>query len=111
MRDIPVEAGNYPHRITFYGDQGTEPDSHGHADEVPGAIGKAWAKIEPRSGREFWHGDQVEADVTHLVECHYRDDVTNNDWFLFDGRRFNLASVRNDMEANIRLLIQAVEVV
>ena len=57
--------------------------------------GEVRARIQPLSGREYWLADQVQAEVTHRVTLRAYPGLTADWRVLFQGRIFNVISVRS----------------
>lgn len=71
-----------------------------------------WARILPRTAREFWHIDQVDADVTHLLKVLWDSQtktITSAMRAKLGGRVFQFTSVFNAEEANREMWITAIE--
>lgn len=66
--------------------------------------------IEPMSGDELMRAQQVDAEVTHRITSKWRDQFVPRNRIQFDGRTFNILSVRNLLEQDIAAEVMAKEV-
>jgi SPP1 family predicted phage head-tail adaptor len=54
-----------------------------------------WAKVEPLTGRERVAARKIEESVTHRILLRRRRDVTAAMRIFYDGRLFNIRTVRD----------------
>ena len=69
----------------------------------------AWASIEPLNGREFFEARMIQAEITHRITIRYRPDITPEMRLEFNGRYFDIESVRNIREIGNTTIIMARE--
>lgn len=116
---LTVKAGS------FIGPQATvlklsaTPDAAGHIDETDESnwrpLGdKRWIRPVPRGSREFFRGEQVAAEITHMIEMRC-DSIseTYTTWMKIKwrGRTLNLAGPGVNVDEEDRLLrFPAIEV-
>lgn len=65
--------------------------------------------MEPISGREFWAGHQVQAEVTHRIRMRYLPGVRPTMKVFFGEREFEIESIINWQERNIDLQLMCKE--
>lgn len=70
---------------------------------------RAYAKIKPVSGKEYFAAGQDKASITHQISTRFIKGVNAQMEIHFNGRRFNIKSVANLFERNSELEIMAVE--
>lgn len=94
----------------------TTPDAAGHVDLADDAnwdeVGKCWSAMTTRGGREARVFDQVQADVSHIIEMPY-NSLTKTivpKWRLKMGtRRFNITAAYDVDEQHRTIRIEATE--
>lgn len=70
-----MDIGNLRHRVTFEKPIEVDDDYAGHTVTwQPVCI--VWASVEPLSGREYFYGHQIAAEVTHRVRIRYNGKIT-----------------------------------
>ena len=88
-----------------------DPDDYTGESEIVDNV--EWIQLKfPRggaAGRELERAQQIDPQVTHVVECVYRPTVTANHRFKRGQRILNIQSVVNVGEANRTLRITAIE--
>lgn len=106
-------AGRLYRRITLQ--EPVQPDEnrdqYGQPIQAWATVADVWANVEPLSGRELWHAQQVQPDVTHRITIRYaRGRKVGPEWrAIYNGRTFNFLSVLNLEERNRTLQILAME--
>lgn len=105
-----MNAGRLRHQVTIQ-QQTQTATAYGGYSETWTDVATVWAHIKPLYGRERWHGDQVESDVTHQITIRYRSDVTVSPQMrvLYGSRVFKIISVINPEERNELLVLECVE--
>ena len=68
-----------------------------------------WAYVKPKSSRERFFADQIEYQRSHVVTIRYRDDITNEMRFIFDGREFQIKGTIRPDERKFYLTFDAEE--
>jgi len=104
--------GAMRHRITFQAENPVSDGAGGQGDPwaSPSVVATVWANIKPKSGNERFHGEQIEAAVTHMITIRHRTDITAKHRILFGARLFNIRSIRDrDDERTRYQVIMAVE--
>lgn len=102
-------AGKRRHRITFESQNDTRDATYGSNELEAEDFATVWADIMPISGRETLGPDRVDAETTHFIECQYLAGVTEKMRIRFGERHFDIISVLNVEERNIKYEIQAAE--
>lgn len=114
-----MQAGKLRNRITVQRlKSSATADAGGHIDESLDANWEAywtcWSNIIPRSSREFFGADRVQAETTHQIEIRYCSDavgITSAMRVKYGTRTFNILSEPYDVdERRIALRFDAKEV-
>lgn len=73
-------------------------------DEVAG-------KVAPIKGLVRIDTKQIGQQVTHRMWIRYRTDITDRNWIVWDGRRFNIRDFQpvNERKRFLELLVEEVE--
>ena len=103
-----MNAGRMRHRVTIQ-QQVRSATDYGGYEESWVDVATVWARIEPLMGRERWHGDQIESDLTHRVTIRYRSDVTPQMRVLYGSRVLKIISVINSGERDETLILLCTE--
>lgn len=91
--------GKLKHRIKIQQSvQSTDNLGGGPASWSTISGGTAWASVEPLSGRELYHAQQLSSRVTHRIVIRYLAGVTAAMRVLFGSRTFEIKSVMNQGE-------------
>lgn len=70
-----MKIGDMKHRITFEKEVKT-PDGYKGSTVIWQGVITVWASIDPLSGREYFYGHQIKAEVTHRVRIRYNEKIT-----------------------------------
>lgn len=104
-----VKAGKLRHRVTIRRES-YSTNSFGEREISSDAIvGEQWAEIRPLKGREIEIAGQVNSEATHRVIMRYVWEILPTDYLSFEGRRFNIAEIKNLDEREITYDILAIE--
>ena len=103
-------AGQLRNRVTLQ-TAATVADAGGGGSVSWSNTATVSAKVEPLSGREQFHADQVRGPVSHKITMRYRSDVTVTAAMRisFDSRLFNIRGVRKLDEINQWIEVMAEE--
>lgn len=107
-RDLLIRAGELTRRIEVLQNRPVK-NALGETIDEWVSVGKWWAKVEPTGGREVIRGMQIAADVTHLIEMRYTDQVTPARRIRYGTRIFDVGSAINIEERGIKLVVMARE--
>ena len=69
-----------------------------------------WADIRPLNGREILLAQQVGALTSHEITLRHMDGLTAAMRINYNGRYFNIGSLRNEGERDRWLILQCTEV-
>jgi len=105
-----MRSGNLKHKVNFEAYTETEND-FGEVIEGYSVFKTVYASIVPISGKEYFASKQVNAEVSHKIECRYFAGVLPNMRIVYGTRIFNIESVINIREANKTLQIMCTEVI
>jgi SPP1 family predicted phage head-tail adaptor len=72
-------------------------------------IATVWAAIKNIKGDAVLDGVAINEIPTHWFYIRYRDDVTNDNWFLFRNERYKIMQVQNLMEDNVYLQVKCLK--
>jgi SPP1 family predicted phage head-tail adaptor len=97
---------------------GLTPDASGQIDETDSSNwtnhGKFYAEFITKGSREFFRGEQVNADITHQITVRYSTlaaGITTKMQVLYGGRIMNISEPpRNVNEQNQWLVFGAIEI-
>ncbi len=111
MANMKVNVGRLRHIISFE-DYEEQVDQYG--DVIPG---RNWtpfqvaepASVMPISSRELMRSGQVLGTVTHNIECRWFAGLKSRMRIVFEDRIFNIVSIMNPDERNIKYEIQTKE--
>lgn len=105
-----MRLGNLKHKIEI---QAYSETSNDFGELVKGysTFKTVYAGIVPISGKEYFASKQVNAEVSHKIECRYLVGIKPTMRIVYGTRIFNIESVINIREANKTLQIMAVEVI
>jgi len=105
-----MRSGNLKHKIEIQTYIETSND-FGEVTKGYSTFKTVYASITPLAGKEYFASKQLNAEVSHKIECRYLSGVLPNMRILYGARVFNIESVINIREANKTLQIMAVEVI
>lgn len=105
---MAMRAGRLRHRgdieqYTVLQNETGEPEK----EWAPFAV--RWMSIDPIEGREFWAAQQVNAEVTHRIRLRYLEGLSPKMRIVFQGRVFQIDSVRNLSERRTEMEVMAIE--
>ena len=105
-----MRSGNLKHKIEIQSYTETSND-FGEVTKGYSTFKTVYASITPLAGKEYFASKQLNAEVSHKIECRYLSGVLPSMRIVYGTRIFNIESVINIREANKTLQIMAVEVV
>ena len=100
--------GGFRHRVKIQEESKTA-DSGGGYVLAWSDVATIWADVQPASGREVFHAQQLQKNVTHRITTRYRTDVSTANRLLWGSRSFNIRAVLTVSERNRYTLILAEE--
>jgi len=71
-------------------------------------IAKVWANVKTKSPYIILDGIGQNAKYTHKFTIRYRDDVGNESFILFQGKRYDITNFVNELEQNKFLTLYAI---
>lgn len=106
-----MEPGKFNCQVTFKSPVDPEATQNdlGEPTGTPATLGTRYGFLEPITNQEAWQGEQVQDLVSHRLTCRYLAGVTTAHWFTWDGRTFEIVSVRDIEEAGWELEVLARE--
>jgi SPP1 family predicted phage head-tail adaptor len=104
-------AGVYRHYIAITQNVTTSTGQRGQDVSTPTTIVSCFAAIEPLSGRKLDLARQVVATATHEITIRYFAGVVPECQVSYQGRIFNVGSVRDLNENQYEMVLTASEVV
>ncbi len=106
----PVLSGTLNKRITIQEDRGTTDDGQNRPVANWKSIATVWAGfLDKHAGREYALADQQHSEVTHQIEIRYRSGLDSNMRLLFGIRLFEIVSIANPGEQNVKLILNCKE--
>ena len=104
-----MRAGALRHRIALQS-VGSTYDDYGDLSDSWSTAASVWASIAPVSGQETDIAGELTGVVTHKFKIRYRASVSPQNRITFDGRTFQVESVRNWQERKVYLELLCKEV-
>lgn len=101
-------TGDFKHYVEIYHTVESD-DGMGGTTTEDEVLDQEWVKIKPVSGRQRLHLDAIESTVSHIIEMRFRDDLSNENWIEYNGRKFNIRYILNKDEENAYLELAATE--
>ena len=103
-----MRSGTLRHRIVIQ--ESTEvSDGMGSFTTTWSDTLEAWAAIWPLTAKESLDAMKLELQISHKIRMRYRSEITAKDRIKFGIRIFNIVSLINFEERNIRLDFMALE--
>lgn len=96
------------HRIKFQSLSRT-PDGQGGFTESWTDFTEVWAKIIPKNGKERYFSQQIQPVISHEITVRWLEGITTEMRILFEGRIFQIHSIRRDIEERWFITIDAEE--
>lgn len=103
-----MKIGDLRHRITFQ-EKVEVPDGYKGQVVTWQPVIVLWASVEPLSGREYFYGHQIKAEVTHRVKIRYNEKITTEMRIEFRSRHLAIESIIDPEERHALLEIFARE--
>lgn len=102
---------NLRHRIQIKNFTRTS-DGQGGFTEAENLVATLWARVRPVGETELNSMEQLQEQVTHVVEIRSNDSVNAKQFVEFDGRKFRILAKSRPFERKIidRLLCREEEV-
>jgi len=107
-REYTLPAGKLRHRITIQAEVNTR-DSIGGVTKTHTDLATRWGGVAPLSGRELMVAQQTASMVTHMITMRAYAGLNANNRLVYDGRYFNIVSVRDIDERGKVMIIMAEE--
>lgn len=89
----------------------TQRDTYGAEIVTWVEVARAWASVEPLSGREYFQAQQMQASVDYRITMNYQPGIVPTMRVKWNDRGFNIRSVINTEERNIELILMCQEFV
>ena len=103
-----TRIGAMRHRI-FFQKLTSAPNGQGGFTEAWANHKEVWASVKPVKTKERNFSEQIQYQRTHEVIIRFRNDITQDMRFKFDGRTFEIKGVRRKDERKYYLIIDAEE--
>ena len=104
-----MRAGNLRHWV-FIEKPSTTRDDAGQVNDNWFALPGMFVSINPISGKEAIESGRQVNEVSHMIKCRYRDDITGDMRIVDDaGRKFYILKVVNFRERNRELHMECLE--
>lgn len=105
-----MRSGNLKNKVAFETYAETQND-FGEVIKGYSDFKTVYASIVPLSGKEYFSAQQINAEISHKIECRYFAGVLPTMRIVYGTRIFNIESVINIREANKTLQIMCTEVI
>jgi SPP1 family predicted phage head-tail adaptor len=90
-----MRPGNMDRRISLFHRALAATDANGSsAQTFPTAYATVWAEKIDAGGREYFAGDQAQAELAVRFKIRYRDDVLATDRITLDGLSHNITHIQ-----------------
>ncbi len=110
MADLyAIDAGELRQRIQIQANTVTQ-SALGQPLDSWATVATRWASVKPASGQMFVATEQVRNATTHKIVLRYYAGLTPRHRIVFKTRVFNILSVINEEELNVRHTVLAEEV-
>ncbi len=96
-------SGRRQHLLLIEKNFGTGEDQFGQQIKDYQEFARVYGWVQPRSGREFFAAQQIQADVTHIINIAFCPGIVPEMRINFDGRFLHIEAVLNVQERNIEL--------
>lgn len=113
-----MEAGPRRHYLTFADPVETKDASTGQTTYAyTDVVATVWGRLNPVAGSKVYANLQLQASVTHMIDCPWVDGITTRTRVLYRSspgaaeRSFEILSAVNVGERNRDLRVQAKELV
>lgn len=105
-----MNPGKLNQRITIE-QYTTAKDSYGQDVETWATLATVWGEFLPKTSREFYAEQQVNAELTAMIRIRYRSDVNEKDRITHDSRMYEIFGQPVNVEMRKRwLLIKVKEI-
>lgn len=105
---LSIDIGTLKKRITIEALQRVSDDQGGWLEQWVKKY-TVWASIEPLSQKEVYQGMQAASPLSHKIIIRYIPLLITKERIDYNGRKFNITSIRNLNEAGIYQEILAFE--
>lgn len=89
-----MESGKLDRLITLQRRTVAATDANGSAAQTFAAYDEVWAAKIDAGGREYFAGQQVQAEIVTRFKIRWRDDVLPTDRITFDDKTFNISHIQ-----------------
>lgn len=104
-----ADAGNYDKRMTLQ--EPTETNTQGTVTTAWSEVATLWCALWPVRGREYYDSKIIQSDVSHIIRCWYRWDIspTSLMQLVYGSRTFQIESVIDVDEQHVEWEFRVVE--
>lgn len=99
-----MDLGKLQHRVELKSFVTTVNPNTGERTREWTTFAKAWAHVQPVSGREFIAAQAVQSKVSIRVQMHFRDDVTPLHRLAHRGKTYNIEAVLPDLGSGLEYI-------
>ena len=111
MDTLNLSAGDLNRFVTIQSPATGSGPGGGPATGGATLVRKGFAKLSTRNSQEFYQTSQYTAEVTHIVSMRWTPvAISEGMQVLYGSRVFNVQTVENVMERNVRLNLICVEI-
>ena len=103
-----MQGGKLRHRVELQSTTGTA-DGYGQVSETWSTYATVWGSVEPLSGAELVHAQQIHEEITVRIRIRYNSSVESEHRIVHDSRTFEIIAVLDPAERNIENLLMCRE--
>lgn len=99
-----MDPGKLQHRVELQSFSTTVNPNTGERTQVWTTFAKAWAHVQPASGKEFIAAQAVQSKVSIRVQMRFREDVTTQHRLAHRGKTYNIEAVLPDLGSGLEYI-------
>lgn len=96
---MPLQIGQLRHQISLQSPTNSQ-NEYGEQTQSFDTYATIWAFIEPLSGRELLHAQQISEEIDSRITIRYNSSVISEHRILFGTRIFEIKTIINPEERN-----------
>lgn len=93
-KKLNIRSGDLKHPITIQS-RALIPPSDVDFTEKYTDIATVWASVKINNNQEIFSKTNIDESITHFFYIRYLDDITIDNWILFDDNRYNIVAVKD----------------
>lgn len=104
-----MQIGKLRHRVKLQHVSATQ-DNYGESVRQWSTYKTVWARVEPLSGRELEHAQQISAETSHRVTIRHHNNVAVEDRIEHDDTVLEVTAIINPDRRNEKMILMCKEV-